>query len=552
MLTQLTIKNFGLIDAVSCDFDQNLNILTGETGAGKSILIDALRIALGDRLSSTFIRDTAKTCLFEAVFDISQSELKNSSEFEDYLQEDELIIQRIYTPEGKCKNKINGLTVTVAQLRLIGNFLVDFHGAHDHQRLLSSDEHMGMLDRLVDFGDYLNKYQQQFEAYGILCKQLETLRSKASSRERECDLLAHQIKELKQLELSEEKYDELLAQKTRVNNAERIHEHIASVVAFLEGDQFGVSESIRKAYTPLRTLNDIDQGTQHWLTTLNSMQESNEELLSQLHDYARSLSFEPQEAELINSQCDVYDDIKRKYGPTLEEASRFLADAEQKYDLLSNLEQNDQDLCQKISNLKKKLIVIAKKLTAKRKKAAELLKQTIETELFELGFKHVLFECRFEAVELMRLGQEKTIFYISPNAGETLKPLSDIVSSGEAARVMLALKKALIKVDPVPVLIFDEIDAQIGGRLGMITGKKLKEIASHRQVILITHLPQIAAFADVHLKVVKSLKNKRSVTQVLNLDKNLRVKEIAKMMSGEQESTIALKHAKDLLAKAIV
>ncbi|MFC1510306.1 DNA repair protein RecN [Candidatus Omnitrophota bacterium] len=556
MLNQLNISNFGLIDEITCDFHQNLNILTGETGAGKSILIDALRIALGDRITASQLHDAQKPCVIEAIFDLSAAVtlLKDQDVFDDFMSDDDtsLIIHRTYPPDGRHKIKINGKSVTVAQLKQVGNFLVDFHGAHDHQMLLSSDAHMGMLDRLVDFKDVLAEYQSQFDAYGSLLKQLDDLRSKASSRERECDLLSHQIKELKQVELLQEKLDDLLAQKVKINNAEKIHTNISEVLSFLEGENLGVSEGVRKAYSPMRTLNDIDAMTDPWMTMLDTLQSTNDELISQLHDYGRSLSFEPQEAEQINEQCDLYDDIKRKYGPTLEDASIYLQEATEKYDLLINLEHNEQELCKQIATFKKKLSAMAKKLTDKRKKAATLLEETIVTELGELGFNHVQFECRFEPVALTTLGQEKIIFYISPNAGEELKPLSEIVSSGEAARVMLALKKALIKVDPVPVLIFDEIDAQIGGRLGEITGKKLKKISSHRQVILITHLPQIASFADNHLKVIKSVKNKRTITEVLCLDQERRINELAKMMSGEKESSIALKHAKDLLQKAAV
>ncbi len=235
---------------------------------------------------------------------------------------------------------------------------------------------------------------------------------------------------------------------------------------------------------------------------------------------------------------------------TLADARAFFEQARSKLLLLSGFEQNEEELKEALSATEKKLSLLASQLTKARTKTAVMLKKTIETELQELGFKSVIFEARQEKTAFNPDGHDKFVFYISPNTGETLKPLAQIVSSGESARIMLAIKKALMKVDPVPVLIFDEIDAQIGGRLGTITGKKLKEIAAHRQVILITHLPQIAAFADQHFKIAKQVRSGRTLTEVTSLAPDSRLVELAHMMSGDKTSTIALEHAKDMLLQA--
>jgi DNA repair protein RecN (Recombination protein N) len=276
----------------------------------------------------------------------------------------------------------------------------------------------------------------------------------------------------------------------------------------------------------------------------------NSQLANEIRSYIESLSFEPGEASDINSKCDMYEDIKRKYGPTLEDSRVFYINARSRYDLLLNIEHNDKELRDKISSFGSELDGIAKKMTALRKKAAAGLEKTIESELKELGIKNVRFECRIDRADIGPDGRDKVAFFISPNAGIDLKPLADIVSSGEAARVMLALKKALTKVDPIPVLIFDEIDSQIGGRLGTVTGKKLKELSKDRQVILITHLPQIASFADIHFKVTKNIENGRTGTAVNQLDDKSRVLELAKMMSGEKESAISVAHARQMLEDA--
>jgi len=552
MITQLIIQNFGLIDKLSIDFGKDLNVFTGETGAGKTILIDALHYALGEKLNTTYIREKDKPCIVEAVFELSNKQLKETDCFNEYIQDNEpvLIINRSYTTDGRSRNKINGFTVTLSALRDAGNNLIDFHGPHDHQMLLSENSHITILDRLSDLDKIKEAYAKKHTIYLSLSKKLEELHELASSRERELDMLTHQVKELEQVPLDAAKYEELLQDRTRIDNAEKLYECANQLITILENDRTGISETIQAAFGTMKTLNSIDESTEKYSDILTRIQEDSSELLSLLNAYMEGLSFQPEEASEVNRQYDIYYEILRKYGPTIEVARVFYEKAREKHNLLIDLEHNDAELRKEINQAKSALKQEAQKITVKRKQRAKSLEKTIEKELKELGIIHVRFKCRIEKSEINRNGQDKVAFYISPNAGEELKPLAVIVSSGEAARVMLALKKALTKVDPIPVLIFDEIDAQIGGRLGTITGKKLKELAGDRQVILITHLPQIASFGDSHLKVIKLVKNNRTITTVIPLDRDERVKELAKMMSGEKESHVAVKHAEDMLVKA--
>lgn len=552
MLTQLTIRNFGLIDEISIEFVKNFNILTGETGAGKSILIDALRLSLGERFDTSVIRNPQNPCFIEAVFDIPNPKLRDLEIIKEFLGPDEhqLIIQRTQTASGNSKIKINGLSVAISQLKNLGNHLIDFHGPHDHQMLLSEEQHMVMLDSLVNFKNTKEDYAKIFCTYEHTLKELKDLNNLSQTRQRDLDLLSHQVKELETVPLSDDKYNELLQEQIKLNNAEKLHEHIQNLLGVLDDEENGANTLLRRAFSPLKSLTQIDEKSSPLLDQLSAIQEETNDLISQLNDYAASLSFDPQVAQTIHDQCDAYADIKRKYGPTLAEAQSFLTEIKEKLDLIKNFEYNDQRLRDTLAIQEKELAQIAQKMTKARQKAAEDLKTTIESELKELGILHVKFEVRFEKIPFNSEGADKVIFYISPNAGEDLKPLAQIVSSGEAARLMLALKKALIKVDPIPVLIFDEIDAQIGGRLGTITGKKLKELSACRQVILITHLPQIASFADRHLKVVKSVKAGRTLIEVLVLENKTRVEEIAQMMSGTNITKIALSHAQDMLAQA--
>lgn len=552
MITQLSIENFGLIDKISLDFAASLNILTGETGAGKSIIIDALRFGLGEPFSASQARDSEKASSVEIVLDLVSKELREHPLVEDYLDGNErtLIISRLQHVDGRKKIKINGNSVTVSQLKALGNLLVDFHGAHDHQLILSEDLHLSILDRLTDFGSVKSEYQQCFEKYKTVSGKIEEIEQARAGAQREIDMLSHQVEELGEVSLDASVYEEARQKQVQLNNTEKLYEYINHLIEIFDNEETGLSRLISSAFTPLHQLNNIDSSTEKFAQILSQIQEQASDLSSSLQNYKDGLSFEPQEALKINQVCDAYDEIKRKYGPTLEDAKKFYDEAKKRYDFLVNLDHDDKVLRGELADIEKGLKSFAAKITSLRKKTAHLLKETIEHELSELGISRARFECRLEKADFNAQGADRVVFYLSPNTGEDLKPLADIVSSGEAARLMLALKKALTRVDTVPVLIFDEIDAQIGGRLGTITGRKLKELSLDRQVILITHLPQIASFADQHFRVSKRVENDRTMTFVDLLDKEARVKEMAQMMSGDKESRVSLEHARDMMSQA--
>ncbi|HPS20478.1 MAG TPA: DNA repair protein RecN [Candidatus Omnitrophota bacterium] len=553
MISQLTIQNFGLIDKMTVELAGGLNIFTGETGAGKSILIDALRFALGERLVPSLIRDQKLPCMVEAVFELSNKNIKDFPDLGEYISDEEknVIINRTVSPDGKNRVKLNGFTITVSQLKAIGDHLVDFHGPNDHQMLLSSDSHIGILDRLCDLKDIGKEYSALYREYSDIVRKISELKELSGSRERELDMITHQLKELEQVSLGDDEYEKLSQEQSRMNNSEKLFEYVNSMIDLLENPEYGVVETSGKMFDPMEHLNEIDSATRDLYATLESVQCGSSELLTELRAYAERLEFDPDVASEVNRKMDIYYEILRKYAPSLEEVRIFYNRIKEKYALLSDMDGNDSKLKERLDDVRKKLSVPAQKITKERKRVAQFLKGTIEKELKELGIEHVQFECRIEKADLDENGQDRVVFYISPNAGEELKPLAEIVSSGEASRLMLALKKALTKVDPIPVLIFDEIDAQIGGRLGTVTGKKLKELSSERQVLLITHLPQIASFADKHLKVTKKVSNNHTSTVITCLDdETSRVDEIAKMMSGDKSNDISLKHAKEMLAAA--
>jgi DNA repair protein RecN (Recombination protein N) len=553
MLSYLSIHNFGLIDELSIDFDATLNILTGETGAGKSIIIDALRCALGGRFYQSNIRDEAKKCCLEAVFECAPVLMASYPMLDDYgcSEEGMLIIRRTIFPDGRNKIQVNNISVTAGVLKEIGAILIDFHGPHDHQMLLDPASHIRILDRLCSFGDTKEKYSRSFVEYQAVKKQLKEIEASRSTRERDLDLLGHQISELEAVALNDENYDQTQQAFARLANTERLFENTQALLALFQTDQIGISERISEAFSHLKVITALDDSTASFEDSLSAIQEESDSLVARVQDYHDSLSFSPEEAAEITRRCDSYTDILRKYGPTLADARSFHEKAKARYEMLSDLDHNDADLKKRLSVVACDLEKLAADISRERKIKAGKLKKTIEAELKDLGIKHILFECRIERSDLIDTGSDAVLFYISPNAGESVKPLSEIVSSGEAARVMLALKKALTKVDPIPVLVFDEIDAQIGGRLGTVTGTKLKELSHDRQVILITHLPQIASFGSVHFKVEKTVDKNRTTISIRRLEASERVKELALMMSGEKANATSVQHAKEMLERGL-
>ena len=553
MISQLTIQNFGLIDRVSIEFGKNLNALTGETGAGKSILIGALRYALGERFHTDQMRDPKASCIVELVIDLPQELIRENESLKEFLENGvtELIINRTYTPDGKNKIKLNGFSLTLAQLKAVGDLLVDFHGPNDHQMLLAQESHIKILDRLcADLPVLRESYTVLYEKFKTIEKSLQDIQEGTLSRERDLDLLNHQLRELERVSLDKKKQEETLEKETQLKNHEKLYESISALITLFENEENGIDERISKAFPFMRSLAAIDKSAAVLEEKMENLQIISEEILADLRRYEEGLSFEPEEARELAACCDAYYDILRKYGPTIEDAAAFYKKSKERHHFLINLEHNDEELRKNLKNTEKSLKEAAAQMTKERQKAAKSLAKSIECELKDLGITHVRFECRITPTEPKSDGADQITFFISPNLGEELKPLAEIVSSGEAARVMLALKKSLTQVDPVPVLIFDEIDAQIGGRLGTIIGKKLCEIAAHRQVILITHLPQIASFASHHFKVSKKVADSRTITTVTLLEGPARVKEMAQMMSGEKESGISLTHAQEMLASA--
>lgn len=551
MISQIQVQNFALAGKASLEFSPKLNVLTGETGAGKSILIDAIRFVLGERVD---VKPAAgQNASVEAVFELSDKKLSGHEALEPYKNEDDeniLILRKETSSEGKSKVWINGRAATTGILKQIGSLLIDIHGQYDHQQLLDSANHLDLVDRFAKIEGAKKEYETIFAEYHSFVQRRDELAALAEGRERELDLLKYQVEEIERAKLAEGEEEELKVEQSRFANSEKLYEAVTRVLDFLESEERSVSDLLGHAYRDVTFLAKLDSSLEEAKGEFENVQLGFEEMSRKFRDYQETLSFDPERLSEIEKRLDLIDLLKRKYGGSISRILEFFETSKKRYDELSNKEVYEKETAQSIKKILPKLDKLASELTLARKKAGALLKKTIETELGDLQIPYAKFECRILQKDYDSSGQDEVEFLISLNAGEDVQPLAKIISGGEVSRVMLALKKALIKVDPVETLIFDEIDANIGGRLGEVTGQKLKEISKERQVLLVTHLPQIASFADKHFKVSKKVQAGKTVTEYSILEGDDRVRELSQMMSGKKETEISKKHAEEMLSRA--
>ncbi len=552
MLIQLSVKNFALIENITLDFAKGLNVLTGATGAGKSILIDALQLALGERMDMTQVRDRDHPCQVQAVFELEPS-FNSHERIAPFLSEEDsyCILKRTVSPEGKSKCEVNGQIVNLSQLKEIGALLVDLHGQYDHQRIFDPESHREWVDAMAGSArPLLASYRELYGRYAELLDKKAGLADQQAGKDREMDLLGFQIKEIE--EVRPESGEDLKIEEDRIRlaHAEKLFEITGRLLEALEEGDDAVSGRLAKSFRDLAEWTRIDPSAAKHESDMRDAQAKIEDLIASIREYQERLSFEPERLKEIEIRGDQLDKIKRKYGGSLAEALRFLESAKRRYDELENAEVYQKETDDEIKRLLPQLEQRAGALTLERRKAMQRLTDSVLKDLKDLGFRHIRFEGRLEAVDFGPQGRDRIEFLISANAGEPLKALALIASGGEASRIMLALKHALAGVDRIPTLIFDEIDANVGGRLGQCVGEKLKAISAKHQVLLITHLPQIASFADRHYKVQKTVRKGKTAVGYELLEGEARVKELAQMMSGERETAISKAHAAELLKSA--
>lgn len=542
MLSELHIRNFALIGEVYLTFDPALNMLTGETGAGKTVVIEALNLLFGRRADPVLIGSHDKEALVEASFSDDGGEL---------------ILSRLVSREGKNKCYANGKLATLTQLAEIGERMVDFHGQHEHQNLLHVSTHLGYLDRFG--GDPLmSAAARVLEGYGELKavrQEIEELTTSERERISRLDLAKFQIDEIGKAGLRAGEDEKLERERMILQNAEKLHQAVEAARQALTagdaGEGAGAVDQLEAAARSLSAIAGIDETPKKLSESLQEMSYQANEAAAELRVYEESVEYSPERLDEIESRLSVLSLLKKKYGNTIDEILAYKKKIEQDVERLEGSGERLADLAEREKAMLSSLGKEATALSDERRKLARTLEQDVERELKELNLKHCRFKVDFSREEdITEHGIDKVEFLISPNPGEPLKPLAKIASGGEVSRIMLALKIVLIKADPVPILVFDEIDSGIGGKTAAEVGRKLAYLASTHQILCITHLPQIASFADSHFFVSKTTKAGHTETKVVGLDAKGKLGELSRMLSGVGETDITKKHAAELLTTA--
>ena len=566
MLKELNIKNFAIIDQLRVEFGPGLNVLTGETGAGKSIVVDALNLALGERASTDLVRTGSPEAVVEAAFDLNGSGARAvtgilAEQGIGMEKGEDLIIRRVISSSGKNKIYINGGLANLATLAAVGRHLADIHGQHEHQSLLALDQQMEMLD---SFGSLHGIRAEVAEAYGKLMgvrKKLAELEIGERDRAQREDLLRYQKNEIEAAQLKEGEDEELANEQRVLANAEKLAGLARAADEALYTGDGSVLSGLKRAITSVREIAAIDEKLGPVLELLESGRAQIDEAARDMSSYAERVEFDPQRLESIGDRLDLIQKLKKKYGSSIREINDFGVQAAIGFARMEQSTEEIEKLKSEIQAVKFGLTEKANELTKKRSAAARELEKKVEVELGHLGMKRSQFAVKVEqeaggdtldGLKLGPRGADRVEFLISPNPGEEPRPLAKIASGGELSRIMLALKTILVEGDPIPTLVFDEVDAGVGGAVADEVGKKLRKIAARRQVFCITHLAQIASMATSHYGVAKAVKRDRTSTEVRLLGDRERVDEIARMLGGKTITGTTLKHAEEMIERGSV
>ena len=559
MLRELHIKNFSIIDNATVEFGDGFNVLTGETGAGKSIIINALSLALGERATGDFIRSGEKEAVIEAFFDVSP-ELLFPSTLQFLLDngieiDDGLILKRIITAQGRNRAYINSSMVNVQTLSDVSRNLIDVHGQYEHQSLLSPDNQLYLLDAYGGSIDQRNKVGSAYDNQLKLNQQITGLIQREKERAQRIDVLTFQFNEIEAANLKPGEEEELSEEVNILSSAVRLAELANQAYDSLYLSDSSCITNISKILDALKEISNIDARAADSVKSVENALPLLEETGYFLRDYRESLDFDPQRLEQVQERLELIKRLKRKYGSSIREVLDYKEKADIELEELQHSEEKLEAMKKELDGLKIDLTKKARQLSKKRKTVAKKFQKDVEVQLSGLSMPDTKFAVEInhengddttDGLKATHSGIDKIEFLISPNVGEDLKPLSRIASGGELSRSMLALKVILAKEDKIPVLVFDEIDAGVGGIAAETVGEKLNTLSSTHQVICITHLPQIASFADRHLKIEKKVKKERTMVEVNKIEKDKRTEEVARMLGGKI-SDVSMKHAKEML-----
>jgi DNA repair protein RecN (Recombination protein N) len=557
MLVNLSIRNLAVIEAVQLSFRHGFQVLTGETGAGKSIIIDALSLIAGGRGSSEWVRYGCDKAEIEALFEVA-----DDHPVWDVLErigvsassDESLVIRRDMTRQGKSASRINGQLVNLTMLREVGDWLVNIHGQHEHQSLLKAEEHMAWLDAFggSELEVIKNTYQLSYDKYTTLTKELLELEQTSKQALQMRDLYLFQVEEITEAGLKPAEDELLTEEKRKLSYAEKLFQNTSDAYDAIYSNQKGI-DAINKAIQRVQEIVNLDPAVfKPLLEQMQSAYYQLEDASFQLRDYREQVEFNPARINVIETRLDLITSLRRKYGSTVEEILQYLHKIQSELELIENKDELLQKIQAQADLEYKAAASLARILSKKRQQFAAILSADIEHELRDLQMERTRFAVQMEQFDnkLTRQGFDQVEFLISANPGEPLRPLSKIASGGELSRIMLAMKAIFAKVDRIPVLVFDEVDTGVSGRAAQAIAEKLSLLSKDCQVFSITHLPQVACMADGHFLIQKVVEGERTFTQVHDLDKQGQCVELARMLGGVEVTETTLEHAEEMLRMA--
>jgi DNA repair protein RecN (Recombination protein N) len=554
MLTELNIRNFAIIDELKVAFDGGLNVISGETGAGKSIIIGAVGLLLGDRANADMIRSFEDAAVVEALFDIrGQDGLREKIGELGFGDGEELIVRRVVSRSGKNRVYINGALASLASLAAIGESLINICGQHEHQMILDPENHTDILDEFGDLMSLRSAYRESYDRHRALNERLIGLQELQGKKQEREELLRFQIGEISQAGLRAGEDAALMEEKKVLANVQKLIDLAQAAYETLYGQNASVLAELRNASSAVREIRKIDATLKLSDEEMEELYYRIEEAAFTLRDYASRLTFDPARMEALEERLELLGRLKRKYGGSLDAVMAKQAEAEAELGNIASVEAEIEQLAAAIADEKARMIEAAQLLSGRRHEVAAALRETIQKEIRTLRMENARFDVVFreppggDAAFTVK-GTDDLEFYLSANVGEELKPLRGIASGGELSRIMLALKRVLARTGSVGTIVFDEVDSGIGGATAEIVGQKLREVSRHHQVLCITHLPQIACCGDRHYRVVKRIAGERTNTSVAVLSEEERVEEIARMLGGVELTEKTREHAQEMLA----
>lgn len=556
MISHIHIRDFAIINELDVDFHAGFNVITGETGAGKSIIIEAVSLALGSRADTAFIRSGKEKAIIELVLDGKNEKVSSLLKENGLEEEEQLIIRREITANGKSTCRINGSLVSVSFLNKLCKYEADIHGQYDHQSLLNPELHITLLDLYDEANIFPAKetVASLFSEYNKVKQTLSALSRSEKDAKRKHDFMQFELQEITAANLSVNEDEELQERITLLQNSERIYQNLSSAYALLCNDAPSALDGLGKSKQKLEEITLFSKEISEFTEQLSDCYYKIEDLSSQIRHYIDDISFSEQELDEALNRMDEIDALKRKYGNSIEEILEYQIQLQENLELIEDTDQKKETLTQQLSILEKELLTASQTLSSLRKVAAKKMETSINQELTELNFNDAKLSISFKVQETQKEpsftseGIDQIEFLISTNKGEAEKPLAKIASGGEISRIMLAFKRIVGELDSIPTMIFDEIDSGISGITASIVGKKLLQIAQNHQIICITHLPQIAAFGQYHYQIQKTTENDITQTTVLPLSHEEKVKEIARLLGGINITDTTIKSAEELLA----